>query len=136
MTPEQLFEQLQTHLEQHAGTMTQEQVQMWSNKIYSLKRHTDSMLEDFSLREVAFLQFFTPDSSDLSLDFEYESQYDDEGGYYDNFTNVSINGYSHPPLATMLAHRGYNFSSEMDNPSWIDLGKRNRSSLPHLSILY
>lgn len=55
MTPEQLFEQLQTHLEQNAGTMSRQDIQTWSNKIYSLKRHTDSMLEDFSLREIAFL---------------------------------------------------------------------------------
>ena len=34
MTPEQLFEQLSAYLEQHAGTMTQAEVQMWSNKIY------------------------------------------------------------------------------------------------------
>ena len=79
MTPEQLFEQLSAHLEQHAGTMTQAEVQMWSNKIYSLKRHTDSMLEDFSLREIAFLQFFASDPDSLTLSFEYESQYDDEG---------------------------------------------------------
>lgn len=134
MTPEQLFEQLSAHLEQHAGTMTQAEVQMWSNKIYSLKRHTDSMLEDFSLREIAFLQFFASDPDSLTLSFEYESQYDDEGGYYDNFANVAIDGYSHPPLSVMLDQWGYNFSSEMDNPGWIDLGKRNKdfvASLEH-----
>lgn len=134
MTPEQLFEQLQTHIEQHSGTMTQQDVQMWSNKIYSLKRQTDSMLEDFSLREIAFLQFFASDPTSLTLSFEYESQYDDEGGYYNNFANVSIDGYSHPPLASMLNQWGYNFTSEMDNPDWIDLGKRNTAfvgSLEH-----
>ena len=67
MIPEQLFEQLSAHLEQHVGTMTQAEVQMWSNKIYSLKRHTDSMLEDFSLREIAFLQFFASDLDSLTL---------------------------------------------------------------------
>ena len=134
MTPEQLFGQLTTHLEQHAGTMTQAEIQMWSNKIHSLKRHTDSMLEDFSLREIAFLQFFASDPDSLTLSFEYESQFDDEGGYYDNFANVSIDGYSHPPLAVMLDQWGYNFSSEMDNPCWIDLGNRNKefvASLEH-----
>ncbi len=134
MTPEQLFEQLKTHLEQHASTMTQAEVQMWSDKIYSLKRHTDLILEDFSLRQIAFLPFFAPDPSSLTLSFEYESQYDDEGGYYDNFDNVSIDGYSHPPLTTMLTQWGYNFSNEMDNPSWIDLGNRNKefvASLEH-----
>ena len=134
MTPEQLFEQLQTYLEQNADTMTQRDVQTWSNKLYSLKRHTDSMLEDFSLRELAFLQFFASDPDSLTLSFEYESQYDDEGGYYDNFANIAIDGYSHPPLAVMLDQWGYNFSSEMDNPGWIDLGKRNKdfvASLEH-----
>ena len=132
MTPEQLFEQLSTYLEQNAETMTEQDVQMWSNKIYSLKHHTDSMLEDFSLREIAFIQFFEPELTELT--FEYESQYDDEGGYYDSYYGLSHTGFKNPSLWVFVFNWAFNFTSEMGDPRYIDLEKRNQhfvSSLTH-----
>ena len=63
------------------------------------------------------LTIFASDPDSLTLGFEYESQYDDEGGIT-IFCQRCYRWILSSPLAVMLDQWGYNYSSEMDNPSW------------------
>ena len=104
-----ILEVFKYYLENTTDSITASDCDSWLWDISSIQDILKELKLNHTLRDLAFIQFFLPDVDSISI--ETESQFDDEGSYYNVYSGVSIST-GNALLDRMIRHWGYNFYDE------------------------
>ena len=125
-----ILEVFKYYLENTTDSITASDCDSWLCDISSIQYILKDIQLNHTLQDLAFIQFFLPDVDTISI--ETESQYNDEGDYYDVYSGVSVST-GNALLDRMIHHWGYAFYDE-HGEQYIDLQVTNQeyvASLKH-----
>ena len=117
------------YLENTTDTITASDCDSWLDDISSIQYILKDIKLKHALRDLAFIQFFLPDVDTVSI--ETESQFNDEGGYCDVYSGVSIST-GNALLNRMIRHWGTIYDDHGDQYiDFQDINQEYVASLKH-----
>ena len=124
------LKQLESTISTQLDSMSESDLRRCSGTLSSIQYGINNKLQEMELREIAFIQFFLPNLTEIQ--FSYESAYDDEGGYYNNFSDIYLTEAPILPVQTLLKHWAYTFTDSWDQLTYLSLKSKNTAYVDSL----
>ena len=124
------LEQFESMISTQLDSMTESDLRQCNSTMHSIQSIINDRLQEIELLELAFLQFFLPNLTEIQ--FSYESAYDDEGGYYNNFSDIYLTETPILPVQTLLKQWAYTFTDSWDQPTYLSLKFKNSTYIDTL----
>jgi len=124
------LEQFESIISTQLDAMNESDLRRCNRTLYSIQHAINNKLQEIELLELSFLQFFLPNLTEIQ--FSYESAYDDEGGYYNNFSDIYLTEAPILPVQTLLRQWAYTFTDSWDQLTYLSLKSKNSTYIDTL----